>query len=51
MTGHIGLKFFYPLSVKKRTVILKFRELRVMLVHMSVIYVDNISHFELSVCF
>ena len=44
---------------QKITVILKFRELRcsifayfsVMLVHMPVIYVDNISHIGLSVCF
>ena len=28
-----------------------FRIFPVMLVHMSVIYVDNISHFGLSVCF
>ena len=43
---------------KKITVILKFREyvrflhfFPVMLLHMSVIYIDNISHFGLSACF
>ena len=35
----------------KITVIFKFRELRTFDLYMSVIYVDNISHFGLSVCF
>ena len=40
---------------QKIIVIFKFRELRMydirMLVHMSVIYVDNVSHFGMSVLF
>ena len=38
---------------QKIMAIFNSRELRmfVILVHMSAIYVDNISHFELSICF
>ena len=55
---HLNLHTHTHKNNKKITVIFKFRKLRtisaffsVVLVHMSVIYVDNIGHFGLSVCF